>query len=91
MCSCMVFYLIEQDLNYDRSSISSGGLIDPESSSLMDDDVYSEYEGAASPQGNNIAYVAKGVGQSQTSHDSTSKQPHHTGKDPCIAVHLQLY
>ncbi|XP_033904588.3 C-myc promoter-binding protein-like isoform X9 [Acipenser ruthenus] len=68
-----------KDLNYDRSSISSGGLIDPESSSLMDDDVYSEYEGAASPQGNNIAYVAKGVGQSQTSHDSTSKQPHHTG------------
>ncbi|XP_041073879.1 C-myc promoter-binding protein-like isoform X4 [Polyodon spathula] len=68
-----------KDLNYDRSSISSGGLIDPESSSLMDDDVYSEYEGAASPQGNNIAYVTKGMGQSQTSHDSASKQPHHTG------------
>ncbi|XP_005990168.1 C-myc promoter-binding protein isoform X3 [Latimeria chalumnae] len=80
-----VYASSSKDQNVDRASISSAGVQDLESSSLLDEDVCNDGEVAASPQGNNTASNAKRIDQSRTSlesptsQDAPSKQPSQIG------------
>ncbi|XP_066557342.1 C-myc promoter-binding protein isoform X2 [Amia ocellicauda] len=74
-----------QDMNYDRASISSTGLADPDCSSLLDEETGSNpTEGPTSPQRNGISGPGGKSPQrtgldSPTSHNSSSRHGCHTG------------
>ncbi|XP_019389377.1 PREDICTED: C-myc promoter-binding protein isoform X1 [Crocodylus porosus] len=80
-CSKFAMYASSsKDQNSDRASVSSLGALDSESTSLTDEDVCNDLEGASPPQENNVTSEVKGMGLSRTSlessasHDGSSKQ-----------------
>ncbi|XP_015198716.2 C-myc promoter-binding protein isoform X2 [Lepisosteus oculatus] len=72
-----------QDVNSDRTSVSSVGARDPDGSSLLDEEPGLEPEGAVSPQHNGITGPNKSPNKaspsSPPSHHSTTRQPCPTG------------
>ncbi|XP_069480351.1 C-myc promoter-binding protein isoform X3 [Ambystoma mexicanum] len=74
-----------KDLNADRASISSYGALEAESTSLTDEDPSNDFEEATSPQDSRVTSLAKGLGlsrsslESTASQDGTSKQFYHCG------------
>ncbi|XP_051836788.1 C-myc promoter-binding protein isoform X1 [Antechinus flavipes] len=61
-----------KDQNSDRTSLSSVGALDSESTSLTDEEACSEFEGMPSPQENNVTSETKGIGLSRSSLESTT-------------------